>query len=219
MRLFIVLLMFFSCFLSSGLALSQTIERSEKSITYVIDTPGKDKNTLYLEIFKSIALIYNDANNVIQMNDKESGTIIVKGLNNIDYLNFWWIGMPKLAKTMMQEKYSFPLNHSIEINIRDNKFRMMINFTSLNQMELAYPENIYNLIDLRTDGFQNFKFLELETRQYLKKKVRLSDKKISLCIDEMYKSVNNLNSEINTFSDSLVNQILRQIESSSVDDW
>ena len=57
MRLFIVLLMFFSCFLSSGLALSQTIERSEKSITYVVDTPGKDKNTLYLEIFKSIALI------------------------------------------------------------------------------------------------------------------------------------------------------------------
>ena len=44
MRLLIVLLMFFSCFLSSGLALSQTIERSEKSITYVIDTPGKDKN-------------------------------------------------------------------------------------------------------------------------------------------------------------------------------
>lgn len=204
------------CF--TGKALSQKVDRNEKSISYLVDAPGLDKNTIHSYLFKSIALLYNDANNVIQINDRDNGIIILKGINEINYLNFWWIGMPKLAKKMMQEKYKLPLNHTIEFNVKDNKFRVLINYTSLDQKGLTYPVNIFDLIDLREKEF-DFDSIESETRLYLKKKVKLSEAKISLCIQEMFKSVNNLSTDINLFSDSLVNKIIKDIEGFSNDEW
>ena len=67
----------------TGKALSQKVDRNEKSISYVVDASGLDKNTIHSYLFKSIALLYNDANNVIQINDRDTGIIILKGINEI----------------------------------------------------------------------------------------------------------------------------------------
>ena len=48
----------------------------------VFEVEGKSKDEIHSIINQWVAENYNSANNVIQMNDKEAGTIIVKGVTD-----------------------------------------------------------------------------------------------------------------------------------------
>lgn len=64
---------------------AQEYEMKEKTIIGVFDIEGKSKTEIFGSINKWIALNYNSAQNVVQLKDKESGNIIVKGINEAVY--------------------------------------------------------------------------------------------------------------------------------------
>lgn len=65
---------------ATNLASQLTLDKN-KAITYtqVIEAPGKTKNQLYVLLNYWFSSTFNDANSVINLNDKELGTIIAQG--------------------------------------------------------------------------------------------------------------------------------------------
>lgn len=101
----------------------------EKVVTGIFEIKKKNKSELYSSINKWISINYNSAKNVIQMNDKESGTIIIKGINEVTYKNTMKILSPNNKLVMDFAKMKF--NHLIEINIKDNRYRVIFRITDI----------------------------------------------------------------------------------------
>lgn len=140
---------FFILTISQGL--SQEYEIKEKAIIGVLETPDKTKSEIFSSINKWISLHYNSAKNVVQLNDKEAGNIIVKGINGVAYKNIWKEVYPN--NKHMQDYSTLKFNHTIEINIKDDKFRIIYNLTDIvpeNQMTNYEHINdmVFDLIDL-----------------------------------------------------------------------
>ena len=121
---------------------AQDYKLEAKSITGTFDVKGKTKSEIFSLINKWISINYNSSKNVIQMSDLESGTIIIKGINEVKYKNPGKIMYPN----MLSEFTIMKLNHLIEINIKDNKFRIiyklidtyMIDATVVNDSKMIF---------------------------------------------------------------------------------
>jgi hypothetical protein len=100
---------------------AQEYKLEAKTITGTFDIKEKNKSEIFTLINKWISINYNSSKSVIQMNDLESGTIIIKGINEIKYKNPQKIVYPNLVSEFTTMK----INHLIEINIKDNKFRII----------------------------------------------------------------------------------------------
>ena len=109
---------------------------TEKKITATINAIGKSKSEIYSTINKWVSINYTSANDVIQMNDKEAGTMIVKGLNSLSFINPTRATYPKTKAIPIENKLL--LSHLLEINVRDNKYRL--NYTITNIVETS-PKN------------------------------------------------------------------------------
>ena len=104
---------------------AQEYKLEEKSLTGIFEANGKTKAELFSAINKWISVNYNSANSVIQLNDLESGTIIVKGINTIVHKSFIKSFLhPDLQKKASFNTMTYNFSHLIEINIKDNKFRV-----------------------------------------------------------------------------------------------
>ena len=98
----------------------------EKSVTGIFESNGKTKAELFSAINKWISDNYKSANSVIQLNDAEGGNIIIEGITEgkFNLKPFW----PKLKR----DKYEIvKFNHLIELNIVDNKLKMIYKITNL----------------------------------------------------------------------------------------
>lgn len=115
--------------LTSSKIYEQEFEYAEKTITGIYQADGKSKAEIFSAINKWIALNYNSAKNVVQLNDKESGTIIVKGINEAVYKNVMKEMYPK--NKYMQEYNAVEFNHTIEINVKDNRYRIIYHLTDI----------------------------------------------------------------------------------------
>lgn len=115
----------------------QEFKYEEKVVTGIFEAQGKSKSEIFSAINKWISINYNSSKNVIQMNDIDSGTIIVKGINTVKTKN----ALKKLYPISIPEFNFYDFSHLIEINIKDNKFRI-----------------IYKLQDLISDILLNDKF-------------------------------------------------------------
>lgn len=115
------LLMF--CLTSFG----QEYKIEEKSITGVFNVDGKSKAEIFSAINKWISINYNSAKNVIQLNDTEAGNIIIKGINEVTSKNAIKFLYPKNA--YIPENTTTKFNHLIEINIKENKYRIIYRVT------------------------------------------------------------------------------------------
>lgn len=105
---------------------AQEYKLEEKSITRIVEANGKTKVELFSAIIKWISINYNSAKAVIQLNDAEGGIVIVKGINEAKCKNNSKVLMPNIKS----EEYSImKFNHLIEINIKDNKFRIIYKIT------------------------------------------------------------------------------------------
>lgn len=121
--------------LFSTMCFSQEFKIEDKSISNVYTVEGKTKSEIYSAINKWVAINYNSAKNVIQMNDVESGTIIVKGINSFTTSNPAKAAYPNNPYILDVQKMSF--NHLIEIDIKDNKFRVTYKITDVNEGDLT----------------------------------------------------------------------------------
>ena len=129
-----------------GISYSQVLKTEAKTITGTFDAKDKSKSDLFSSINKWISINYNSAKNVIQMNDLESGTIIVKGINSVEFKN--------PSKQMYPNNKYIPaitsvnFDHLIEINIKDNKYRIMYKITGVDTE--GYDKLFFNCINLDT---------------------------------------------------------------------
>ena len=116
MKKVILLIMFITTITNA-----QEYKLEEKTITGVFEIKEKTKAEIFASINKWVSINYNSAKNVVQMNDLESGTIIIKGINEVKHKNPLKIIYPNLAAEFTTLKF----NHLIEVNVKDNKFRII----------------------------------------------------------------------------------------------
>ena len=116
MRKFTFLMLFITTMTNA-----QEYKIEAKAITGIFDLKGKTKSEIFASVNKWISINYNSAKNVIQMNELESGTIIIKGINEIKYKNPQKLIYPNLAAELTTMKF----NHLIEINVKDDKLRII----------------------------------------------------------------------------------------------
>lgn len=98
------------------------------SITYVqvIDCPGKTKNQLYVILNYWVTASFNDANSVIQLNDKELGCIIAQGY------------LPNIAGHMGgTNSYNVSVKPIIKLDIKENKIRVTYTVQNYEAIVLA----------------------------------------------------------------------------------
>ena len=102
---------------------AQTYTTEDKVLTGVFDTQGKTKAQIYSAINKWISINYNSGKSVTQLSDVDAGNIVVKGINEVSYPNISKIIYPNMKS--ISDLATMKFNHLIEINIRDNKFRII----------------------------------------------------------------------------------------------
>ena len=214
---FIILLM------TSLNCVAQEYTLEEKTITSVFEIEGKAKAEIFSSINKWIALNYNSAQNVVQLNDKESGNIIVKGINEAVYKNVMKELYPK--NKYMQEFSTVKFNHTVEINVKDNKFRIIYTLTdiitpeSIGGYKLESQYNmIFNMIDftgLKQDKIDNYNNYveELWKKAMIRKKKRAKIKEMTKpTFEEMNKGV------IKSIKSTMLS-IEKTVKSTKKDDW
>lgn len=105
---------------------AQEYKLEEKSVTGIFEANGKTKAELFSAINKWISVNYNSPESAIELNDAEGGNIIVKGSTE----GKWNLKpfRPKLKK----DKYIIvKFDHLIELNIEDNKLKIIYKITNL----------------------------------------------------------------------------------------
>jgi hypothetical protein len=123
---------------------AQEFKIEEKTITGTFENKEKSKSELFALINKWISINYNSSKSVIQMNDLESGTIIIKGINSVNFKNPGKVLNPKIATEFSEMKF----NHIIEINIKDNKFRIIYKLVDLATYDYGYNAMTLDCINL-----------------------------------------------------------------------
>ena len=101
---------------AKNLASSLELDKNN-ALTYVqvIDAPNKSKDQLYVLLNYWFSATFNDANSVIQLNDKELGTIIAQGFVE---------GIAQHTGGM--NSYNVHLKPVIKCDIKDNKIILYI---------------------------------------------------------------------------------------------
>lgn len=113
---------------------AQEYKLEEKSVTGVFEANGKTKAELFSAINKWVSINYNSGKTVTQLSDAEAGTIIVKGINTVATKT----DLNKLFPRVIPELNYYKFNHLLEINIKDNKFRIIITLIDYIPENLQY---------------------------------------------------------------------------------
>lgn len=105
---------FFTCLFicSSFYCFSQIEVKKEEFPDYqgVVTVEGKAMDDIYSNIKAWIAMNFKSANDVIQLDDKDNGKLIVKG-NVVVYF------------TALKKKYPARVNFTLSVDVRENRFR------------------------------------------------------------------------------------------------
>jgi hypothetical protein len=137
---------------------AQEYKLEEKSISCVFDANGKTKAELYLIINKWISLNFVSPKTVLQLNDADTGNIIIKSSDKIMYKCLYLSFLPKIYI----EKGSFEYilgtyGNLIEIDVKDNKYRVKY---TINQCIKDFNNDInttelYKGINFINDNYDN----------------------------------------------------------------
>jgi len=92
------------------------------SISYVNKAEGKTKSEIFSLLSKWVALNYNSANNVVQLNDIEGGNIIVKGVNSMATSNANKAMLPN--NRYVSSTVEVKTNHVLDIICREGRFKI-----------------------------------------------------------------------------------------------
>ncbi len=193
---------------------AQEFKIEEKTITGTFENKEKSKSELFALINKWISVNYNSAKNVIQMNDAESGTIIIKGINEISYKNAGKVLNPKLATEFSTIKF----NHLIEINIKDNKYRIIYKLINIATDDYGYNTMLFNCINLNGNR-------EVEVQKYLDgmeinlKKGMIGKEKRERFASEMKLSFDEINTNAINEMKSTMLSIEKSISNAAKDGW
>ena len=196
---------------------AQEFKKEEKSITCIFETTGKTKAEIFSSINKWISLNYNSPKTVLQLNDAETGSIIIKGSNKQGVKSPYKKFLPKSYQESSAFDYDINnFKHLIEIDIKDNKYRIRFTimecienssfatnsseiFKSLNFIDGSIDSVDY---DVLTDAYleaylinkkhkESFKFILKPMLKELNTALEESIKETMFSIDTSVKSVKN----------------------------
>ncbi len=165
---------------------AQEYKIEDKAVTGVFELQGKTKAQIYSAITKWISINYNSGKSVTQLSDSEGGNIIVKGINEISYLTNTKILYPNMKSAPETALTKF--NHLIEINIKDNKFRINYKIIDIDYEPSAKAYLTAEMIKMNFDcinlnGISESTLLEVDnfTDSALKKGFVGQEKRTNFC--------------------------------------
>lgn len=183
---------------------AQEYKLEEKSVTGIFEANGKTKAELFSAINKWISINYNSPKSVIQLNDLESGSIIVNGVNSVFYKNNYKIIYPKNSSVEIYDELE--LKHSIELSIKDNKYRIIYKIIGLIPYE-QQPTNKIKWTKMETLTLDCINFNNPTEASILAYNIFLEDK---LNVNREKKEL--ILSETKPMFDDLVANLLTQIK-------
>lgn len=129
----------------STISNAQEFTSENKTLTGVFDVNEKTKTEIFNLINKWIALNYKSSKSVIQMSDLNTGTIIIKGIDNVQFTN-------PSKEILHKNENDYPkyqavyYYYTMEINIKDYKYRVVYDITSISEVGLDPYLSIYKVI-------------------------------------------------------------------------
>jgi hypothetical protein len=208
-----------SLILTVTLANAQEFKIEERSVIGTFELADKSKSELFSAINKWISINYNSSKSVIQMNDLESGTIIIKGINYIIHRNPYKIAYPNSKQVPETQKVSF--NHLIEINIKDNRYRIIVKFTDMTGVDSYYPyvtNLLFNCINFKNIDEYSIQAYNNERNDYLKKQM-VGAKKRESYMSFTKEMVEEINTKLIEKAKSIMLSVQESVSDETKDDW
>jgi hypothetical protein len=202
--------------MTSSISFGQDYELEEKTVIGIFEIEGKNKSELFSSINKWISINYNSAQNVIQMNDKEAGTIIIKGINEVVYKNTMKSIYPK--NKYIPEYSTTKFNHLIEINIKDNRYRVVYKITDISDKDLGVNNILLKCINFNGENEQAILEYSKIFDENLKKGA-IGKKKREQFMSSIKLMFEELNNNILIDIKSTIKSIEKSVESKKKDDW
>jgi hypothetical protein len=202
--------------LISILSYSQEYKIENKSVTYIGELKNKNKSLLFSAANNWVAKNYVSAKDVVQLNDIESGTIIVRGINSVSFKNYYQALTPeiKMTDTIAHTKF----NHTLEINTKDDKIRIIFKLNNIAFDDAGLNEIMFNTVNLEGVKEENIiqfnDFLNLKYGAALKGTNFLDNYK--LIADPMFKEISK-----NTLIEikKTIESIILHCNSYEIDKW
>jgi len=109
-------------------------------ITYkIIETvPGVSKNELYLRAKLWTAMAFKSAQNVIQLDDKEGGSLVIKALS-VQYFEYKLFGLANPIR--------YYLHYMARFTIKEGKYRMIISDFTVETIASQYAASVSYPVD------------------------------------------------------------------------
>lgn len=201
----------------------EKFEFSKYTATGIFDVENKSEEEIYSLLNRWISLNYNSAQNVIQLNDKEAGNIIVKGINTVQYKNVSKKLDPDndLISDYSEVKY----NHTIEFNIKNGKYRVIYTLTDIvspGQIAGFNVDDLYSIIYECTD-FTGVKQEGVNLyNSYIEgmyKNTFVSKKKREKILSMTEPALNEINNSVKKDVENTFDDIHKSVNSKSKDDW
>ncbi len=196
------------------------LDIKERSMTATVDAIGKSKSEIFSIINKWVSINYNSANDVIQMNDKESGIMIVKGLSTVSFINPTRAIYPKTKAIPIESKML--LNHLLEIKVKDNKYRLIYTISSIadnTPKNTMYTNpNTFSCINFKGVTEESIGKFNYYWKEYFKKSM-MSKKRQVKYLALSKPTFDEINIKIALSFVSNFNSITKMVNESSNDDW
>lgn len=202
--------------LTTSIVNSQDFKTEEKSVIGVFECDSLSKSDIFSSINKWISINYNSSKNVIQMNDLASGTIIIKGVNVLKHKNTNKIFYPN--NNLVTEYSTSLLNHLIEINVKENKFRIIYKIIDIETQGIGLNNLLFECINF--NGLDDSLIQKYNDIMDAKLKSNLTGKQKRMEFTEMTKpSLEEIN--INLINDIKITMlsIQKSIKKSEKDNW
>ena len=179
-----------SCFLVNLYSQYKIIQDKFPIYEGVITKDSNNKVELFLKLKEWVAISFKSAKDVIQFEDIEIGKIVSKGKSDYAINN----GITILNETVY---------YNLTLESKDNRFKYLLEFTSLNSAGIDAPINRALVLDL--ESINNLKYVGKKFKQNAIESQKITVKQR----EEIYKEI----------SSALIQSLLSIGEVESNDDW
>lgn len=158
MKKLVILLLFIPL-----VSLGQDFKTQDKIMSVVFQVDSLSASEIHSRALNAIANIYNNANNVIQLNDTQANKIVVKGSSTMTITNPIKALYPK--NKYIKETSELFYDHTINIDSKDNRYRIVYivsnpeELFSTTRIDFASP--IFSFEEPKQDGITEYVDLKM----------------------------------------------------------
>lgn len=193
---------------------AQEYKLTDKTIIGVFEVPNKSKAEIFSEITKWISINYNSSKNVIQLTDIQAGNIIIKGNNLVKTKN----AFKKLYPNSAPEFNLYELKHLIEINVKDNKYR--ITYSVIDIVSGVEVNDGFNMDCIKFNGVEQYNLEKYNDKmdRLLRNGLVGKKKRDDFKLESVF-YMDEVNNNIVESAKEIMNSIQQALISTSDDGW